>query len=324
MNDELPPAPPMGPVDPLAAQIAGYFQIDPVWQGVLTRPAAETRAAIRAALTSQAQPQPVEHVADYRIPVAGGDIGLRLYRPVPEPAAVIVWAHGGGFAFGSVDEVDSFARVLARASNCAVASVDYRLAPEHRFPTALHDVRDAVLWVAQHVSELAGGAVPLILGGDSAGANLATIATRKLHEAGKCNLAANILAYPSTQDADAQSLRQFTPPFLSIAEISWFFDQYLPAGTDRNTPDFAPMLAENLHIMPPTLIITAEHDIITAQAEAYGRKLRAAGVAVRYSRHPGMIHGFLTLEPFFPGAAGAAIGDIADFIETHKAERPVL
>lgn len=173
----------------------------------------------------------------------------------------------------------------------------------------------ATLWVAQRRLALAGAEVPLVLAGDSAGANLATVATRKLHQTQSCAIAANVLAYPCTEDHDAASLQWFDPPFLKAHEVSWFFDQYQPDAAARRAPDFAPAHAPDLGLLPPTLIITAEHDLITAQALAYGRKLAEQGVAVRYSAHAGMIHGFLTLEPFFPGAAGVAMEEIGAFLK---------
>ncbi len=314
MKDRAKPFVPSGPLDPVAAEIAAYFQADPVWQGLKTRPVAQTRAAIKAA-TQPGEPRAVEHVADFGVPVDGGDIGLRFYRPVPKPRALIVWAHGGGFTFGSVDETDSFARALALATECAIASVDYRLAPEHKFPTAVDDVMRATRWLADRRAALAGGVVPIVLGGDSAGANLATVATRKLHETKACSIAGNVLAYPSTDNDDAASLRRFEPPFLTIQEISWFFDQYLPDRAARNHPDFAPLRATNLALLPRTFLITAEHDILTEQAEDYGHKLAAAGVEARISRYPGMIHGFLTMDVFFPSAAGAAMREINEFVK---------
>ena len=304
---------PSGPLDPLAAQIASYFQADPNWAEMTHRPVAETREWVRAATPLLGAPD-MQHVEDFRVRVAGGDIAVRLYRPVARPPALIIWAHGGGFVLGSVDETDNFARALAKESSCAIASVDYRLAPEHKFPTAVDDLLQATLWVAACVPKLAGAQVPLWLAGDSAGANLATVVTRKLHEAGACAIAGNILAYPTTDSPDAPSLRRFTSPFLGIREVRFFLDQYLPDAAARLHPDFAPLRSPNLNRLPPTLIISAEHDIITEQAEAYGQQLSRLGVPVRVRRYPGMIHGFLTLGAFFAGAAGQAMRDISEFV----------
>lgn len=314
MSDHAKRYPPSGPIDPVAGEIAGYFRADPVWLGLKTRPLAETRAAMRAAAPS-AEARQMDRVEDFRVPVEGGAIGLRVYRSAAPSRAVIVWAHGGGFALGSVDETDSYARALAWNTGCAVASVDYRLAPEFRFPTAVEDVQAATLWIADHRREFFGGDVPLFLGGDSAGANLATVVTRRLHETGIGAISGNILAYPCTDNGDAASLLAFEPPFLNATDITWFFEQYLPGPQARNHPDFAPLHAPRLDLLPPSLIITAEHDVITEQAEEYGRKLAAADVEVRVSRHPGMIHGFLTMDVFFEGAAGTAMREMAQFID---------
>lgn len=302
----------LGPLDPVATQIAEFYKTDPLWQGLRTRPAAETRAAMRAA-APPGEKREVEHVEDFRVHVTHGTIGLRFYRPVAKPHAVIVWAHGGGFTFGSVEESDGFVRALALETGCAIASVDYRLAPEFPFPFPVNDLLSAALWVSDRRVSLTGTTAPLMLGGDSAGANLAIAVTRRLHENRICPVAGNILAYPCTADAEIDSLRDFDPPFLTVKDIEWFYDQYVPKRADRRSADFAPLRAKDFKLMPPSLILTAEHDVITGQAEEYGRKLAAAGVDVRMKTYPGMIHGFLTLEPFFTGPAGAAMREIAAF-----------
>src|SRR5690348_3584387 len=187
LNDRSKGHVPEGPLDPVAAQIAGFFAADPGWNALKTNSIAETRAAIRAATPVTGEPA-MQRVEEFQVPVAGGAIALRYYQPGPQPHAIIVWAHGGGFALGSLDEIDNFARFLAEQTGCAVASVEYRLAPEHRFPTAVEDMLAAIRWVADRRPELAGTNVPLVVGGDSAGATLVTVATRKLHEAGACSI----------------------------------------------------------------------------------------------------------------------------------------
>ena len=314
MSDPTDKHVPSGPLDPTAAAIAAFFAADPGWQALTSRPPAETRAAVRAAAAPTGLPE-MDSVEDVRIPVADGEIALRLYRPGPGPRALVVWAHGGGFVLGSLDELDNFARALARESNCTVVSVEYRLAPEHPYPVAVHDVEAAVRWAAQRVERLAGPRVPLILGGDSAGANLATVVTRRLHEAGACAIAGNVLAYPNTEGPDAPSLRDFEAPFLGAREIGFFMRLYAPDPATHQSPDLAPVLAPNPEVLPPTLIITAEHDVLTGQAEAYGRRLASHGVDVSVIRHAGMIHGFLTMDAFLAGAAGLALRQISQFIE---------
>jgi acetyl esterase len=304
---------PAGPIDPLAAQIAAMFSVMPL----SAIPLNMTRAALAAACAKTGEPA-MWRSADYRVPVGGDEtIALRLHHPSEHARAVIVWAHGGGFALGTIDEIDNFARALAARTGCAVASVGYRLAPEHRFPTAIEDVEAAVSWLSAEASQLGLDGLPLWLGGDSAGGNLATVVTRRMHARGQQRIAGNILVYPCTDSPDVKSLRHFTPPFMTATEVAFFIDQYLPDPALRTHPDFAPLHAEGLEVLPPTLVITAEHDIITEQAEAYAARLAALGVPVRIVRQPGMIHGFLTLDAFLPGAASAAIDDMGTFITQH-------
>jgi acetyl esterase len=253
-------------------------------------------------------------VGEHRVPVKGGEIALRVFRPQGPARALILWAHGGGFCIGSNDEIENFCRLLAQTSQCAVGSIEYRLAPEHKFPVAVQDVEAAVLWATARVAQLAGGDVPVVLAGDSAGGNLATVVTRRLHGADKARIAANVLVYPCIEGPDAPSLRRFETPFLDVEECTFMIAQYLPDEVSSRDPDFAPALAQGLDSLPPTFVVTASHDIITEQAEAYAARLARLGVPTRVSRHPGMIHGFVTLDPFFPGAAGKAVREIADFI----------
>ena len=240
---------------------------------------------------------------------------VRIYRPEEQVRAIIVWAHGGGFALGSIEEIDNFSRLLAVRTGCVVASVEYRLAPEHKFPAAIEDVEAASAWVAARRGHLAGAPVPVWIGGDSAGGNLATVVTRKLHESKTAQIAGNILVYPCTDSPEAESLRRFVPPFMTVQDVSWFIDMYLPGPEMREHPDFAPIRAASLHLLPPTLVITAEHDILTEQAEAYVERLSAHGVSAEAVRTPGMIHGFLTLDPFLASSATDAIDLMTGFID---------
>jgi acetyl esterase len=304
---------PSGPVDPAAAQLAALMQAHPAWRDMTGRPAHETRALFQAAapIAPAATPGDAE---DVLIPGGDAEVRARLYRPEQPATAVMVWAHGGGFVLGGAEQCDSYARELMRVAGCAVLSVDYRLAPEHRFPAGLDDVVAAARWAAARRDQLAAPGAPLLLGGDSAGGNLATVAARRLAEAGEDWVAGQALAYPCTDTAEAESLRRFEPPYLTQPQLAWFYAQYQPDPQAQRHPDFAPLNAHNPEALPPTLIITAEHDILTEQGEAYGAKLAAAGVPVRIRRYPGMIHGFLTKELFFDGAAGEAIAEISDFV----------
>jgi len=308
---------PTGPVDPLAAQIAAFFSATPL----STAPIEMTREALRAACAMTGEPA-MAVVAGHAVPVKDGEIALRWYMPHGGARAVIVWAHGGGFALGTLDEIDNFARLLADRTRCAVATVDYRLAPEHRFPTAVEDVEAALRWVIAERARLGVPGAPVWIGGDSAGGNLATVVTRRLHADGSDEIEGNILVYPCTDSPDAASLRRFAPPFMRVEEVTWFLDMYLPEPSARLHPDFAPLHADGLDVLPPTLVVTAEHDIITEQAEAYARALAEAGVPTEIERVPGMIHGFLTLDPFLPGATTRTIDRMAAFIDRRTSASP--
>jgi acetyl esterase len=306
------PYAPRGPIDPIAAQVAQAFAAVPL----SAYPVAMTRDAMRAACSPTREPA-LHAVDDHAVEVDGGTILARAYRPSASSRAIVVWAHGGGFALGSVEEIDNFARVLARRTNCTVVSVDYRLAPEYQFPVAIDDLASATTWVLAHRVILAGDEVPVWLGGDSAGGNLATVVTRRLHDEAGPAIAGNLLIYPCTDSPDDPALRDFQPPFMTVEDVTWFIDGYLPDTELRTHPDFAPVRAAGLERLPPTLVVTAEHDILTPQAEAYADRLEQMGVAVGVARVPGMIHGFLTLDAFLPGAATVTIDVLRAFIDRH-------
>jgi acetyl esterase len=308
---------PTEPLDPAAEQIAAFFAVDPGWQALTETPPAEVRAAIRAMTPVTGLPA-LPHVEDFRVAVEGGEIGCRLYAASERPDALLIWAHGGGWVLGSSDEIDGFCRALAGATGCAVVSVDYRLAPEHPFPTAVNDFEAAVRQITADAGPFARAGAPVFVGGDSAGANLATVVTRRLHATGATTISANILAYPMTEPPDTPSLRRFEPPFLGLNEVLHFSNLYCPDRSLHRDPDFAPSLAADLHLLPATLVITAGHDILTEQAQAYAQGLAANGVEAEVWHHPGMIHGFMTLDAFLPGAGGEAIGEIAAFLSRRR------
>ncbi len=313
MTDHYPTA----PLDPLAEQVALFFAHDPGWLALTETPPALVRAGMRAAAAPTRLPA-LPRVEDHEIAVAGGTIPLRLYAPVASAPAVLVWAHGGGWTLGCTDEIDGFCRALAAATGCAVVSVDYRLAPEHPFPTAVEDLEAAVLWVADNLGEIASPGAPVFVGGDSAGGNLATVVTRRIHAAGSARITGNVLAYPMVEAPDAESLRRFEPPCLGLREVTYFSGLYAPDPAAHRHPDFVPSLAGDLGVLPPTLIITAGYDILTEQGETYARTLAAQGVEAELWQHPGMIHGYLTLDAFLPGPGAETIAGIAAFVTRHR------
>jgi acetyl esterase len=232
---------------------------------------------------------------DRTLPGPAGPIPVRVYRPRDDPAAVLLYFHGGGWVLGNLVTHHGVCATLARLAGCVVCAVDYRLAPEHVFPAALEDAWAATTWTAEHAEELGGRPGALAVGGDSAGGNLAAVCALRARDAG-LRLALQLLVYPVI-DADLESptYREFADGYSLTADtMRWFWEQYLPEG-DRFHPDASPLRAASLAGVAPALVITAECDPLRAEGEAYARRLEEAGVAVTLSRYDGMIHGFFRM-----------------------------
>jgi acetyl esterase len=258
----------------------------------------------------------VDSVEDCVIAMPHGGVAARIYRPVGVPRALIVYFHGGGWTIGSLDGWDAALRRLVLASQCAVVSVDYRLAPEHRFPAAVNDALAATRWALGAVESIAHAVVPVVVAGDSAGGNLGAVVARVLCEEGTKGLAAQILIYPSTDgNIDSDYMHRFESPFLTRDEIAWFFDQYIPNRDHRADPRFAPLHAPLLVGLPPALVLTAECDLLCEEGEAYAARLQSEGVTVRVRRFEGGIHGFFTMDRGALPHSGQAIEEIANFIK---------
>jgi acetyl esterase len=238
---------------------------------------------------------PVGHVDDHTITSDGQPLKLRIYRPESAPAVLpaIVFFHGGGWVFGSLDSHDGLCRRLCRISRCAVVSVDYRLAPENRFPAAVYDAEATVRWVAASAKHLGLDSKKLAVCGDSAGANLATVAARRL--VGAVELAAQILWYPVTSFflETASYLENSEGYFLTRNEMDWFSSQYLGARENGQNPDAAPLFAADLSGLPPTYLLTAGYDPLRDDGRAYAKRLIDAGLRVHFTERGGLIHGFM-------------------------------
>ena len=244
---------------------------------------------------------PVEDVAridEHRVPVDGGEIKVRCYTPAGSgPFPVHVYFHGGGWVIGDLDTHDGICRSIANAAGCVVASVDYRLAPEHKYPVAVEDSLAATRWVAQHAGSLGIDPAKIAVGGDSAGGNLAAAISLMIRDQGGPPLALQVLVYPVTHHSfDTGSYRDNGNGYLlTRSGMRWFWAQYLRRPEDGSEPHASPLLARSLHGLPPALIITAEYDPLRDEGEAYAARLREAGVPVTVTRYPGMIHGFLRM-----------------------------
>jgi acetyl esterase/lipase len=232
------------------------------------------------------------HDRDLRGP--HGPIPTRIYQPTEKTAPVLVYFHGGGWVLGGITTAHAVCATLARASGCVVASVDYRLAPEHRYPAAVDDAWAATRWIAEHPTEV-GGSGKLAVGGDSAGGNLAAVVAVRAREVGM-PLELQLLVYPVTDaDLDTLSYNENAEGYwLTRQGMAWFWDQYIPEG-DRFQPEASPLRAPDLTGVAPALVITAEYDPLRDEGEAYAERLAAAGVPVTLSRYDGLIHGFFRL-----------------------------
>jgi acetyl esterase len=232
-------------------------------------------------------------------------IPVRIYTPPGEPPfPIVVLFHGGGWVNGSLDAHEPYCRALATEATAVVVSVDYRLAPEHRFPAALDDSTDATLWVLAHADELRGTPQRVLVGGDSAGATLATAVALLLRDRKVSpGLAGQILLYPATAHYD--------PPTSSYLENSegygltrnamiWYWDQYLSDRSEATNSLAVPLLAPDLSHLPPAFVVTAQYDVLRDEGDAYARRLSKAGVPVTHLSVEGMNHGFAASPKEFP------------------------
>jgi acetyl esterase len=261
-------------------------------------------------------PEPVFQIENRHIPGPGGPLGIRIYRPEDRsPLPVLVYFHGGGWVFNSLDSHDHTCRALANASSCVVVSVDYRLAPEHKFPAAVEDAYAAVLWVGREAASFGGDPERLAVGGDSAGGNLAAVAAIRCRDESGPHLCCQLLIYPVTDYGfDTPSYNRYANGYmLTRNAMIWFWHHYLSDEADGRHPFASPLRARNLAALPPALVITAEYDPLRDEGEAYAARLRECGVPVTLRRYEGMVHGFFNNSPLLDTAT-EAIHDTAFYL----------
>jgi acetyl esterase len=281
----------------------------------LTEMAPADARAMGAAMVAMYGPGPdMNRVFDEQVIGVDGEFRVRVLVPVDVPRAAIVYLHGGGWVLGSIEEFDTLGRILAARTECAVVLVDYRLAPEHRYPSAVEDAWAAVRWTDDHLEEIAGLQVPVLVAGDSSGGNLAAVVAQRAAACGAPRLTAQVLVYPVTDaDLDTASYTDAGNQLIvSRDSMSWFWDQYVPDPAHRTDPGVSPLRAADLAGLPPAVVITAEHDVMRDEGEAYVDKLRAAGVPVEHQRFGGQLHGFFTMVAVLPGSAAGM-----DFVVAH-------
>jgi acetyl esterase len=275
--------------------------------------AAELRQAIEAFAAAGRPPaEPVHDVTDRTIPTPDGDITVRVYRPGPAAALpVLVFFHGGGWVIGSLETHDATARALANRAGCVVVSVNYRLAPEHRFPAAVDDAYATTDWIAEHADELGVDAARVAVGGDSAGGNLTAVVSQLARDLGRPALVFQLMIYPATDyEFDSVSMvENATGYFLERDSMRWFYRQYLSDDADGADARVSPLRARDLSALPPAMIVTAEFDPLRDQGEAYAKRLADAGVEVDLRRYDGVFHGFFGMQAILE-TADQAIDDV--------------
>ncbi len=302
------------PVDPNIAALltlienAGY---PPISEGTVE----QARIGLRALLVDFRDASTLPRVASVAGGTAAGSIPTRVYRPDADgPVPTIVYLHGGGFVIGDLDTHEGICRALCKDVGAVVVSVDYRLAPEHRFPAAVEDAYAALTWVAGHIDDYGGDPARLAVGGDSAGANLAAVCAQQAR-ADALRLRAQLLVYPPVDLLGDYPSRTENAEgyFLTLADMQWFAEHYLGMPeTDRRTatlaldPRLSPLLAASLADLAPAVVVTAEFDPLRDEGNAYARALQKAGVHVEHRELPGLIHGFYGMEQFSPAVADAS------------------
>jgi acetyl esterase len=270
--------------------------------------------------------EPVDHIEDIKIKGTQCEIPARVYTPaLGKSVGGVVYFHGGGFVIGDVESYDPFCRALANASRSVIISVDYRLAPEYKFPTAVNDAFDSVTWALKN-SERFGITQGIVAAGDSAGGNLSAVCALKCRDA-RMGLKAEVLLFPFTSfDVASRSSVEYADSlFLTRKQGAWFGAQYLSRPEDALSPLFSPILSGNLGGVPPSLVITAEYDPLRDQGEAYADMLAKAGATVTSIRVRGVTHGFIAL-PGIGGDTCAMIGGYLRRIFNNQipAEHPAL
>ena len=298
------------PLDPAAKALMDAM--DQAFPQVETMTGAEARAHVKRMVASLAtDPEPVARVENRSVPGPDGPVPVRIYWPQtapPAPLPALVYFHGGGWVICDLDTHDPTCRAITNNVGCVVVSVDYRLAPEHKFPAAAEDTYTATLWAAGNATDLGVDATRIAVGGDSAGGNLTAAVALMARDRHAPELVFQLMVYPVTDIVamDTPSHRDNGEGyFLTTAAMEWYRRQYLTDLSEAAHPYASPLHADDLSGLPPALVITAELDPLRDEGEAYASRLLASGVPAVASRYDGVFHGFFSLGTLLDAAKQA-------------------
>lgn len=296
-------------LDPAVKALLDQLAANPapkIWEGT----PAEGRAMFQA-MSQALDPQGVAiaKTENMTAPGPAGDIPVRIYTPMGGGTVLpgLVYFHGGGWVIGDLQTHEQVCRMLANESGARVVAVDYRLAPEHKFPAAVDDCFAATQWVEEQASALGIDPNRLAVAGDSAGGNLAAVVCQLAKQKGSPKIVFQLLIYPVTEArAKTASMRENAEGyFLEKAGMDWFFDQYLSSCEEEKDPRVSPLLASDLSGLPRAYVITAGYDPLRDEGKAYADKLNRAGVAAVHVNYDGLVHGFFNMTGVVPAAAEA-------------------
>ncbi|MGV0746471.1 alpha/beta hydrolase [Mycolicibacterium sp. XJ870] len=316
----------MSGLDP---QIAAMIEaLDSGFPAVHTMTGEQARAAIRARFKPAAQPEPMASVEEATAPGPEGPVPVRIYRPAGADGAVptLVYAHGGGWVFCDLDTHDELCRDLANRIPAVVVSVHYRRASEEgQWPAAAEDMYAATCWAAEQICAVGGDPGAVLVGGDSAGGNLAAVTALMARDRSGPALAGQLLLYPViVADFDTDSYRRFGAGYYNpLPALRWYWDQYVPNTADRTDPYASPLHAD-LAGLPPAVTVVAGHDPLRDEGIAYAEALQTAGVPTVQRYFDGGVHGFMTMPSLdiCQRARAQACADVADLVGSIGAATP--
>lgn len=282
--------------------------------------------AVRNMLSNVPSPvvklDPLSKVENLMIPVSQDEeIQCRVYIPEGQgPFPIFIYYHGGGWVLGDIESSDASCRMIANRTASVVVSVNYRLAPEYKFPTPVEDAYAALEWVYEKGISFNGDVTRLAVGGDSVGGNLATVVTMMARDRKGPDITAQVLIYPPTNlEFKTESHQSFAKGFgLDREQLIWFRDHYLRNDEDRCNEYASPLVAEDLSGLPPAIVITAENDVLRDEGMAYAERLKKFGVQVEYTCEPGMVHGFFAHMAIFSKNIESTVSKIDKFLSTAK------